>query len=331
MPVYASDPNAARDSEFEPGELRHLVSGNAGRLLDARRTPVTVTEVVLERAAFEVEIAAFEDTGARWELSLDEVARFQFARGAASAPPPVVHSLEEARRRAAQTMCVSSTPAARQASLRRLLAQRQSARAWLADQRPPKIELRKLVKQRASNARACSLLDAFMADRGLADMEQRFSETYVSNPASREVIKGHAVVLAELGLCPYRGPVVRDPHLFDGPTSKAHRAEHILARLAFVHELFAAAGTDTVTLYRGAAADGPRLSRRPVSFVSATFSSQVAAEHFEGGLSTRTAVLWRQEVLLDRLFMTFVETRALGGRFREAEAVLLADPENHAF
>jgi hypothetical protein len=62
------------------------------------------------------------------------------------------------------------------------------------------------------------------------------------------------------------------------------------------------------------------------SFVSATFSVDVAREHFLGGPDTRTAVLWRRRVPIDRLLMTFVETRALNGRFKEAEAVLLAEP-----
>ena len=66
-PIYAFDPDASPDSDFAPGELKHLVVGNHGRLLDTRRTPVTITALALERAAFEVRIEAFEDMGARWE------------------------------------------------------------------------------------------------------------------------------------------------------------------------------------------------------------------------------------------------------------------------
>jgi hypothetical protein len=45
VPVYAFDRHPAPDGDFEPGELRHVAEGNAGRLLDARRTPVVVTAV----------------------------------------------------------------------------------------------------------------------------------------------------------------------------------------------------------------------------------------------------------------------------------------------
>lgn len=58
MLVYDSDPRAARDSAFVGGDLRHAVVGNRGRLLDARRTPVSITAVMPDRAEFELRIGA---------------------------------------------------------------------------------------------------------------------------------------------------------------------------------------------------------------------------------------------------------------------------------
>ncbi len=92
-----------------------------------------------------------------------------------------------------------------------------------------------------------------------------------------------------------------------------------------------AAGLEDVTLYRGAAVDGPLPPPSASSFMSATFSSEVAAAHYEGGASTHTAVLWRQRVPVTRLLMTFLETREMNRRFLEAEAVLIAEPGNGAF
>ena len=71
--------------------------------------------------------------------------------------------------------------------------------------------------------------------------------------------------------------------------------------------------------------------RAPASFVSATFSRELAEEHFAGGPATRTAVLWRQRVATERLLMTFLETEALNGRYKEAEAILLGEPGNPVF
>src|ERR1700759_5039613 len=82
--VYESDPNSAPDAGFVPGRLELLVPGNRGRMLDARRTPIVVTAVEPSRGGFELEIRGFEDTGARWELPLANVARFQFERGSDS-------------------------------------------------------------------------------------------------------------------------------------------------------------------------------------------------------------------------------------------------------
>jgi hypothetical protein len=78
--IYASNREPAPDSAFVDGDLAWLVVGNRGRLLDARRTPISVVEVAPERGSFVVRVDAFEDSGARWELSFDDVRRFQFDR-----------------------------------------------------------------------------------------------------------------------------------------------------------------------------------------------------------------------------------------------------------
>ncbi len=325
--IYASDPNQAPDSEFVPGELRHLVTGSPGRLRDARRTPITVTAVRPDVGAFEVEVGAFEDAGARWELSLEEISRFQFVRGGPVAPPETVAELDNALRRFDRALVIDPDPAARQETLRRIDRVRADVRIEL----PAPLDLAALVRARAGDPELFTLLDEFIADRDVADLERRFTSAFVSNPRSGEFVKGHAIVLAELGLCPYRGKIVRDPGVFEGAGRKERRAEHLIARLAFTSGLWSAIGEETVTLYRGAAVEGQLPEPSLSSFVSATFSHDVAAAHFEGGPTTRTAVLWRQRVPVARLLMTFLETRAMNGRFREAEALLVGDPANRAF
>jgi hypothetical protein len=108
------------------------------------------------------------------------------------------------------------------------------------------------------------------------------------------------------------------------PRSTPHR------RLAFAQELWASGALRPPTVYRAAAVDGPLPARRPASFVSCTFSEQVADEHYTGGPTTRTAVKWRQTLGVERL-LTFLETTAFNRRFKEAEAVLIGDPSNRAF
>jgi hypothetical protein len=329
--IYAVDPDVRPDADFVAGDLPHLVSGNRGRLLDARRTPITVTAVVPETAGFEVEIGAFEDAGARWELPLEDVRRFQFARGGSVAPPAALAELERATARFDRALVIEPDGDALDQTTRRIAAAREDIRDQLAGKDVPPIDLAHHISRREGDARLYALLDEVMATRGLNHLDHEFSATFVSNPASGELVKGHAIVLAELGLCPYHGKIVRHPDLFAGHWSKARRAEHLIARLAFEQALFSIWGVDTVTVYRGAAVDGPLPAPRPSSFVSATMSREVATAHFDGGPTTRTAVLWRQEVAVTRLLMTFLETREMNARFQEAETVLIADPDNRAF
>jgi hypothetical protein len=329
--IYAFDPDARPDGDFVAGELRHLVIGNRGRLLDARRTPITVTAVAPEMGGFEVEIGAFEDAGARWELPLMEVRRFQFARGGSVATSAAVDELERATARFDREMVIESDDKVRDQTLHRIAMVREGLRDWLAAREPPAIDVAHHIARREGDPRLYALLEEVMAARGLERLDHEFTAAFVSNPGSGELVKGHAIVLAELGLCPYRGKVVRHRELFTGEWTKTRRAEHLVARLAFGQELFSGLGIDTLTVYRGLAVDGPLPAPRPSSFVSATLSREVATAHFEGGATTQTAVLWRQEVPVTRLLMTFLETREMNARFHEAEAVVIADPLNHAF
>ncbi len=323
-PIYAADPEPDSDDAFEPGELAHLVAGNHGRLLDARRTPVTVTAVSPEIGAFEVEVGAFEDAGARWELALDEIDRFQFAGGRSRASAAALAELAQARERFGGELTVEGEPGAAERTRAVLDTTRNEARTWLEHEIPAAaVDVDGCVARREGDPLLFDALHRFLAARGLEQIERRFASTFVSNPRSGEVVKGHAIVLAELGLRPYHGPIVRDPRTFTGEWSKERRAEHLIARLAFVQALWFTFGAHDVVVYRGAAAEQPLRPRQTGSFVSATFSKAVAEAHFEGGPATQAAFLWRGRIPVTRLVMTFLETEALNERFHEAEAVLL--------
>jgi hypothetical protein len=330
--VYASDPRPRPDSDFVPGSLRQLVPGNRGRLLDARRTPVTVVGVTPDRGAFAVRIDAFEDAGAEWDLWLGEVERFQFERDAATAGDAELAALAASRERFDRELVIDCDPGARAATLARLRERREQVRAWIAQNGGvPRVELWRLIERRAGDPALFELSEAVLAAHGLAAVERELTAAFVSNPGAGELVKGHAIVLAELGLCPYRGQVARDDALFAGDWTRERRAEHLLWRLALCRELLGALGAGDVALYRAAATDGALSVRPPGSLVSATFSRAVADAHFDGGPSTRAAVLWRQAIPLDRVLMTFLETRAMSERYHEAEAVLVGEPGNAAF
>jgi hypothetical protein len=47
--------------------------------------------------------------------------------------------------------------------------------------------------------------------------------------------------------------------------------------------------------------------------------------------SLGVGAMWRQAPPLERLFMSFLETRAMNGKFHEAEVVLIGEPANAVF
>jgi hypothetical protein len=322
--IYEFDPDAAPDDHFEPGQLRHVVEGNQGRLLDARRTPVTVLGVDLSIGMFEVEVGAFEDAGARWRVPLEEVDRFQFARGQAHATPSMSARYEAAVDQFRRPLEVAVHPDATDATRRRIAHASDACRRHLDALRvPPRLDPKPFVDQRKDDPDLASAVRSFLAERDLDSIDEAFVAQYVSNPWSGELIKGHAIVAAELGLAPYRGGGVRDERLFDGYWSHARRADHLIARLGVSAELWRRAGEDEVTLYRAITSEAG--VRPPTSsvFVSATFSRDVADAHFAGGQATRSAAIYRQAVAVERILMTFWETTAMNEPFAEAEAILL--------
>ena len=330
MPIYQSDPESEPDSAFVEGALDHLVPGGRGRLRDTRRTPLRVTRVMPQIGSFEVEIEAFEDTGARWQLPLNMVTRLQFPLAAARAPAGTVAELRAAAARFDRPLTVAGDPAERERTRRAIDAEAASMRQGLLSDLPP-IPVDEHIERREGHLVPAALLGQLLGERGLLDIDDAFAHAMVSNPHAGEMVKGHAIVLAELGLCPYHGTVVRDPATFESPWTRARRAEHLIVRLAFVRGLWRALGHDEVTLFRGAASDEPLTARPTASFVSATFSEPVAHAHYAGGPSTRSALLARQQVPVARLLMTFLETAAFNERFHEAEAVLIGEPANLAF
>lgn len=154
--------------------------------------------------------------------------------------------------------------------------------------------IRSAIERRLDVSRATELTRTLLEKEGLDDLERDLLKPLVSKPRSGEMVKGHSIVLAELGLCGFEGQVVRDPHLFDGPRSKEARTEHILWRMALTQEIWSHAGGPTV--YRVVSSD---TAIAPVSpcLVSATFSSAVAESHLGAGGGLRIAKLCAQRFL----------------------------------
>ena len=58
---------------------------NEGRLLDFRRTPVRIERLSDETGLATIQILAFEDQGARWDVAYEDVGEYQFKKGCSKA------------------------------------------------------------------------------------------------------------------------------------------------------------------------------------------------------------------------------------------------------
>jgi hypothetical protein len=325
--MYQTDPDALPDTAFAPGELRWLVTGNTGRLLDDRRTPVRVTALDLAHGYFEAEILAFEDAGARWLVPLEDVTRYQFAPGGESADPAAVAAMTKAIARLDVTLEITADPAAGLRSRGEIADARAHADAWLtAHGVPGRIDPEPYITRCRGSDDAAGWLAAYLAGTmppGLQALDAELTAGYVSSPASGDLVRAHLIVLAELGLCGYRGKAIRDPASLEGPYHRDARRAHIIARAGFTQALWSRADHDGLMLYRGIGLPGRApLAVRTDTLISATFARPVAESHFNGVRSDAAALL-RCRLPADRLLFTFLETAAMNRQFLEAEAVLL--------
>ena len=323
MAIYESDPDRAPDDEFEPGTLEHLVAGNTGRMLDHRRTPVKVLGVREETAWFRLRVEGFEDEGAVWDVPFDQVHHYQFARGSRRVKPDTARNYAEAAKRFDRLLAIDPDPAARAATGARVARECVTAAMWLEENSGFLGGGERLhLGERDGSPRLAADLGAWMEERGVADVEEAFAARFVSNPYSGEIVKAHRVVLAELGLAPFRDTVLRDPASLAGAWKRERRERHIVVRLAFLRAFFAAVGVEAVPLFRGIGLRGPYQRRRGHTFVSTSFHRPVAESHYGDGA---TGLFLADRVPVERLFLTHLETAAMNRQFREAEAVLLED------
>ncbi len=329
---YDNHPLPTSDEDYEVAAIASLVPGASARMLDPRRTPVRISAVAPETATFTVEVLGFEDAGAVWDFPLWDIAKFQIKCGgkkiSLSEEVAISTKVEQFKKRIFLNCDAHSTVQTNN----KLISMKIDVEKWLAANSRISKTARDIDFEAGKGCEGFRAdLENWLKTRGLTHIDNEFMRVYSSNPNSGEFIKGHRIVLAELGICPYKGYVQRDPKLFDGLWSRQHRAEHIVARLSFIRAAFKRLGFRNLPLYRTTYSDDRITAPRNTGFVSTTFSRDVAMALFEAGHKARQVKISWQHVSIERVFMTFLETPNLCQRYDEAEAILLFDPENGLF
>lgn len=331
MKIYDDDPRMAPDSDFERGTLQHLEPGNEGRMLDRRRTPIRVVGLRPEIGMWTCEVLKFEDAGATWELPFEKIDRFQFPLDSPRASDAAVETFEEMVSRFDKPLEIAPEFERRQRSTKALKRRSRDAVLWIRANAPGIAKVEVDHGKRRAPAEIAEAFERFMREKELWTLEAVFSETFVSNPGSGECVKGHQIVIAELGLAPFRGTIVRDPATFEEPWTRVRRGNHVLWRMAFVQALLAERGVEKPLLFRGVSSELPIDPVPETTFVSATFDHAVALDFYGPPDDGRHAVLMRQLVERERVIMTYLETAAMNRQFLEAEAVLLGGRKNVPF
>jgi hypothetical protein len=329
---FQTDPHRSPDSEFEPGERHHLCMGNEGRLLDFRRTPVRIESLCDETGLATIQILAFEDKGALWDLPYEDVGKYQFRKGCSKASAEALERIQEAVTRLDHDVDIPSDLSRREQTLKALSQEREWAKAWLVDHS-------RFFQSGSSlpegEAEGSPLLyadtKAYMAQRKLDDVEALFARQYASHMLN-EAVKAHRIAIAQCGLAPYKGKKLRDPSQTSDALSLERRATHVIVRMGFVQAIFERCGRESIVLYRMESCEGPLRARRSgAALVSASFRMDIVQEMSGWADPKRTVAIYRQAVPIERVLMTYLETEAMNHPYREAEAVLVADPNNMAF
>jgi hypothetical protein len=296
---------------------------------DPRRTPVRVVSLRPDIASFTVEVRAFEDTGTRWTFPLWQAQKFLCAPASPHLPSAQISTLKAACIRLNQPLHIPIDPSKRIAPHNHLKDLTTQACDWLhanghlADAGTTPDNFSAFTNPTA--------LTSWLNRHDVLTLEQDFARQYVSNPHAGETIKAHRLALAELGLCPYEGRILRDRAELSGAKALPHRMRHICARLAFLRAAFTLLGTSHLKLYRTIYSDSPLSAQRNTGFISATFSFDVAQRFLKDGASKAHRALFSQMVPITRLFMTYLETPQMRATYSEAEVLLLLEPNASPF
>lgn len=327
-----SEHQGGLEATLTDAQLMHLVPGQTLYLRDPRNTPVKVRSCAPATGAFVVCVSAFEDTGAEWVLPLWDVAKFRVGKDAQQLQTHETNILVRSVAEFDRTIQIPADPDMQRATGLEISG-RQNDIAAALDQNFP--DLPSNITAFTSGKKPCdqwgAALQSILITRGVLDLDREFARQYASNPHAGEIIKGHRIVLAELGLVPYQGHIVRDPATFEGRWAKPHRRNHILTRLAFMRAMLSKLGLPEVPLYRTVYSDTELRQPENRGFVSSTLCREVAATLLASGQKKRVSATFWQRVDMDRVFMSYFETPQLSQKYQEAEVILLFDEANTVF
>ena len=325
MAIHEFDNNMLPDSAFISAEIKHLVKGNKGRMLDGRRTPGYIEDYFPTTAMFRWRITAFEDNGNCWDLPAESIIQFQLTPDSATLSVDTVAEIKNRIKHFSQIIDIHS-PLQHEG----LNASQAAATSWLSAHADKKHLTSSIdLSSRHGSKYAASLLSSYMQQLGFLHLEDRTAQEIVLNPNS-EWMKHIRIALAELGVVPYHGTIIRDEMLLALSGGLDQLKNYLFARLGFVRALFSMLGMKEIIVYRGMASEGEWLINYQKSLTSWTFSQEVAFAFadFAADHSFKNGYIFKRTLPISSVFMTYIETTAMNQQYKEAEAILFYNQQN---
>lgn len=315
------------DSNFDNGTLAHLVVGNEGRVLDGRRTPGFIEHYDNDSAMFIWRITGFEDAGNCWEIPAEQISSYQFRKDSPLLSQDDVSCISKRCQELNKTLCIPKSSTAYAETEQAIEKQEQVACEWIIQHSvfyQMGAEFDFYAKE--GNELLFADLEKYLQLNSLYELEKETAEQYLLNPYSGEWIKGMRIVMAEMGLIAYNSAYPRKKETFMGIGSKEKRIAYVIARIAFVRSIFKLKGITEIPLFRGMSSEID-FYETPQTLISTTLSASTAMEFADIKQSSkaRSAYFVKFTCPVDKLFMTFFETRQFNERYKEQEAIIFYD------
>lgn len=291
-------------------------------MLNAHATAFRINRLYPEVGMFELEILEEKDMGAFWKIPYEDVLSYQFAANSQTQPIEKCIEIVQTIIKPNQRVVIKPSKSALQATLTAISDEQAWVDKWLRQSIIAPLDIAASLGYRQGNEELTRLLRIYLGKRRLLKMDDQLAENFVHNPYSGEDVKAHAMALAELGLAKYDGKIIRDSSVLQKRWSMANRKRHIICRLAFMRAMWSLVEQQDVSLYR-AFGSPSKLIKMNHSFISATFSKEIAQMLYDSKFFKEKRLL-SQPVAANRLFMTFIETKAMCKQYPEAEALLIA-------
>ncbi|WDV46475.1 hypothetical protein PV797_01965 [Clostridiaceae bacterium M8S5] len=328
MSIHKYDDNMLPDSEFIKGEYSLLVKGNKCRLLDGGRTTGFIEEVQISEGMFRWRITKYEDEGKCWDLPVEEVIKFQFEKNSDKLEEYHITEISHIVNKYKDKITIEANQNDKIVSESEISIAKEKAICWLKENSLLLKNKERLdLSANEGSEYLYKDLKKYMEYLKLEKEEKMTADSIVLNPNSGEWIKGMCIVLAEMGLVPYRGKEPRTKDVFKGIGSKENRRRYIVNRLGFIRAYFQLLDISSVALYRGMSSEGT-WSERDRTFLHMTFSVEVAKafSNFENN-KYKTFYMIKATLPVDKIFMTYLETSQMNEKYKEAEALILYDEE----